>query len=145
MLKTKKNILYIRCSDGRSKRPLELQEHCVHQIRLPGGILFAELCAKHEGRLMRVLLEGAFMFAIEIMMKLKSPDEIILASHHDCGAASDIGLDTDQVKRKHASLGTKLRKKFPNITVTVLHEAHSEDGDGEHEHEPVPLLQELAA
>lgn len=141
MPSSKRNILYIRCSDGRSQRPKDIREHCVHQIRLPGGILFPELCAKHEGRLLKVLLEGAFMFAIKIMVQLKKPDEIIIASHDNCGAAIDIGLTDEQIKRKHASLGSKLRGWFPNIQVKVLHEKHSDCGEHHHGHEPVELLE----
>jgi hypothetical protein len=136
---SKRNILYIRCSDGRSQRPKDIREHCVHQIRLPGGILFPELCAKHQGWLLRSLIKGVVMFAIEIMVKLKQPDEIILASHDDCGAAMDIGLDTEQVKRKHRTLGERLKEKFPDIKICVLHEKHCESGEHHYGHEPVPL------
>jgi hypothetical protein len=135
----KRNILYIRCSDGRSRRPENIRNHCVHQIRLPGGILFPELCAKNEAQLMRPLVEMVVMFAITTMIRLKKPDEVILASHDDCGAATDIGLDTTKVKRKHASLGTKLRKKFPNTTITVLHEKHCESGENHYGHEHIEL------
>jgi hypothetical protein len=119
---SKRNILYIRCSDGRSQRPPDIRDHCVHQIRLPGGILFPELCSNHEGHILKPLIREIMMFAINIMIKLKSPDEIVLASHDDCGAAIDIGLDVDDVKNKHKSLGEKLRKQFPLIKVRVLHE-----------------------
>jgi carbonic anhydrase len=142
---SKRNILYIRCSDGRSQRPADIRNHCVHQIRLPGGILFPQLCAKHEGRLLKKILQEVFMFAIEIMVKLKKPDEIILASHDDCGAAADIDLDTEQVKRKHRALGERLKDKFPNIKVRVLHEKHCESGENHYGHEIVPLEFERAA
>jgi len=141
----KRNILYIRCSDGRSKRPEELNGHWVHQIRLPGGILFPELCSKHEGVLLRPLIKSIVGFAIRIMIRLKQPDEIILASHDDCGAAADVGLDTEQVKRKHRSLGERLKAEFPHIKVSVLHEKHCESGEHHYGHEPVPLKIDAAA
>lgn len=130
MLTSKRNILYFRCSDGRSRRPENILEHCVHQIRLPGGILFPELCeSEARRRLVGTMVRRVVMFAIDVMIKLKSPDEIILASHSDCGAAIALGFEHETVKARHVTLGNRLRKRFPHITITVLHEEHTESGE----------------
>lgn len=42
----RRNRLKIRCSDGRSRKPDRLRGDFIHEIRLPGGILFPDLCAQ---------------------------------------------------------------------------------------------------
>lgn len=82
------------------------------------------------------------MNAIEVMIRLKSPEKIYLMSHNYCGAAEAIGVSDDQMKRAHAEYGELLKKRFPHIPVIVLHECHSECGEHHDGHEV--LLQEAA-
>jgi carbonic anhydrase len=130
---TKRNVLYVRCSDGRSRRPEEIREHCVHQIREPGGILSSIFYAKHLGRSVNDY-EEVLAFKIAAMVQLKAPDEIIVASHAHCGAAEDIGLTNEEVAHAHLEFGRKLQERFPHIKVRALHEQHSECGEHHHGH-----------
>jgi carbonic anhydrase len=77
------------------------------------------------------------MFAIEVMVNLKSPDKIYLMSHNHCGAAQAIGVSDGEMKRAHAEYGDMLRKRFPHITVIVLHDLHSECGEYHNGHEEI--------
>ena len=79
-----------------------------------------------------------------LFSKTKSPDEIILASHSDCGAAIALGFEHDTVKARHVTLGNRLRKRFPHITITVLHEEHTESGETR-EWELVEYVQDMIA
>jgi hypothetical protein len=143
----KKQVLKIRCSDGRSRKPDELHGHFVHQVRLPGGVLFPDLCAMHfftgthQQKVASKLLRRVLMYAIRVTIDLKSPSEIILMSHTLCGAAGVLGLSEEDVKNAYIEWGESLKKHFPHIPVRVLHERHSECGEHHQGHE---LLQNAA-
>ena len=127
---SKRNVLYIRCSDGRSRRPEEIREHCVHQIRLPGGILNPDFCAEHFGpSIVLSVWRKKLLFDIDTMVGLKAPDEIIVASHAHCGAAHAINFTEEQVSAAHLEWGNLLAERYPYILVRVLHEIHSECGE----------------
>lgn len=136
----KRHVLKIRCSDGFTRKPLDLRGHCVHEIRLPGGILFADLCAQHVPKRRRVvskLLQMAIRHAVTVMVSLKNPEEIILIAHTHCGAAEALALDTNANIERHAAWAAKLRTQFPHITVSVRFERHSVCGTEHHGHEAI--------
>lgn len=134
----KPDTLYIRCSDGRTRRPENIQEHCVHQIRPPGGILDPDYKEKFfPRRLESGVLHELLLFEIETMVKLKAPQRIVVASHNHCGAGQALGLTLKEIKEKHQEWGRLLRKRFPHIPVEVLHERHSECGLQHEGHEVV--------
>ena len=138
---TRRNILYIRCSDGRSRRPESIREHCVHQIRAPGGILNPLYRAQNTTTdVSEEALAVLFLEDIETMVKLKNPDEIIVASHHDCGAAAALGYTHEEILQRHRVFGFELRERFQHITVTVMHETHSECGEYDHVHQMVAQM-----
>jgi carbonic anhydrase len=125
----KPDTLYIRCSDGRTRRPSNIHEHCVHQIRQPGGILNPDYKEKFfTHKLENGVLQELLMFDIAEMVKLKAPHRIIIASHNHCGAGQALGLTLQEIKARHQEWGQRLRERFPNIPVEVLHEKHSECG-----------------
>jgi hypothetical protein len=134
----RRNILKIRCSDGRSRKPDYIRGNFIHEIRLPGGILFPDLCAQQfkktvVSKLLRRavcgILRRVMVYAIDIMVNLKAPDEIILMAHTPCGAAQVINLSEEAVKTKHLEWQNRLQKRFPTIPVIVLFEKHSECGE----------------
>lgn len=123
------SVLYIRCSDGRTSRPSNIRDLCVHQIRVPGGVLdvnYMELTFKPE--LPIGTHHQLLMHRIDTMVTLKSPSKIIIASHAHCGAAAACGFTDEQVLAIHETWGESIRQKYPDIAVEVLHEAHSECG-----------------
>lgn len=141
-MSSRKEVLKIRCSDGRSRKPDEIRGNFIHQIRLPGGILFPDLCAQQfENKFKRAvvskLLRRVQLFAIEVMITLKSPETIYLMSHNHCGAAKAIGVTDEEMKRAHVAYAELLRKRFPHIAVVVLHDRHSECGEYHDGHEEI--------
>jgi hypothetical protein len=136
----KGNVLKIRCSDGRSRKPDEIRGDFIHQIRLPGGILFPDLCAQQfKNRWKRAvvskLLRRVQMFAIEVMVNLKSPKKIYVMSHNHCGAAEAIGVSDAQARRAHKEFAQELQNRFPHIPVIALHDLHSECGEYHNGHD----------
>lgn len=135
----RKNVLKIRCSDGRSRKPDEIRGHFIHQVRLPGGILFPDLCAQQFTGTRRFvvskLLRRVLLYAIDVMVPLKSPDEIILMSHTPCGAAEAINFSDDEMKAAYIEWGKLLQRRFPSIPVRVIHERHSACGEHHDGHE----------
>lgn len=130
----KKNVLKIRCSDGRSRKPDDIRGNFIHQIRLPGGILFPDLCAQQfahplKRAVVSKLLRRAQLFAIDVMVKLKEPEAIYIMSHQNCGAAEAIGVPDADVKAQHAAFAAVLRSRYPQIPVIALHERHSICGE----------------
>ncbi len=130
----KKNVLKIRCSDGRSRKPDDIRGNFIHQIRLPGGILFPDLCAQQfshplKRAVVSKLLRRAQLFAIDVMVNLKAPETIYIMSHCNCGAAEAIGVTDAEVKVRHAAFAAELRTRFPHIPVVALHERHSICGE----------------
>lgn len=130
----KKSVLKIRCSDGRSRKPDAIRGNFIHQIRLPGGILFPDLCAQQfqnpwKKAVVSKLLRRAQLYAIDVMVELKSPETIYIMSHCNCGAAEAIGFGDEVVKARHAAFAEELRKRFPSIPVVALHERHSACGE----------------
>ncbi len=135
----KRQILQIRCSDGRSRKPHEIRGNWIHEIRHPGGILFPDLCALALPGSEQTS-EMSLLFAINLMVERKQPDEIILVSHTHCAVAEAIGLSEHQVHAKHMFWCEKLAKMYPAIKVRILHEAHSECGEHHHGHVEVTLV-----
>lgn len=147
---SKGNVLKIRCSDGRSRKPDEIRGNFIHQIRLPGGILFPDLCAqqfqnKWKQAVVSKLLRRAQMFAIEVMINLKSPEKVYVMSHNYCGAAEAIGVCDAKAREAHASFAKELQRRFPHIPVVALHDLHSESGEYHHGHDVLFEVEEAKA
>ena len=87
------------------------------------------------------VLTALFLEDIETMVHLKNPDEIIVASHHDCGAAAALGLTHQEILQQHEDFGLKLRELFPDITITVMHEMHSLCGEHHGGHQMMAQMQ----
>jgi hypothetical protein len=114
MTGTRGNVLKIRCSDGRSRKPDHIRCDWVHEIRMPGGLLFPDLCAHsvygreqtfalstpidlaiqsqiNELRSLitpetgRVIGELVILLAIATMVDLKKPERIILVTTTTAG------------------------------------------------------------
>lgn len=123
------DVLYIRCSDGRTKRPDSILDKCTHQMRLAGGVLNAYFRAKFFE--VRMSPENRFadqMQEIATMIGLKKPKKIIVASHAHCSAANALDLNHNEVLAIHEEWGARIREKYPHIEVEVLHEYHTECG-----------------
>lgn len=132
---TKKQVLKLRCSDGLTTKPNILHDRIVHEIRLPGGILFPELCAAHFHRKVVVkLLRKVMLFAIQKLIDLKNPDEIILMAHDPCGTASILEMDRNQVFSAHLAWQKTLQKQYPHLPVRVMFEEHSACGTSRQPH-----------
>ncbi len=137
---SKRNILKIRCSDGRSRKPQAVREHFVHDIRLPGGILFADLCGQHfKRRVVDKLVRRAILYAVEVMVGLKKPDQVLVVAHSPCGAAEQLGLSEGAVIAAHRAWATRLKLRYPHLTVEVMIERHSDCGEHHHGHEVIPI------
>lgn len=164
----RRNVLYIRCCDGRSKNSQELEGCLIHEIRLPGGVLFPDLCAHSLargeqtfemkmpiGNAMRqrivqmmnrmdqttALVTGqlVLLFAVEAVMGLKSPTQIYLASHNHCGAANLIGFSEADINLKLLEYRVLLRQMYPDVDVNILSEEHSECGEHHMGHKDITL------
>ncbi len=123
------DVLYIRCADGRTKRPDNIQGLCTHQIRLPGGVLDPQYM--HKTCSIELPLEAheeMLRHRIRTMVGLKNPAKIIFASHADCGAGTALGLNHKDVVRIHQTWSKWAQKEFPNVPVEVVHENHSTCG-----------------
>lgn len=136
----KKQILKIRCSDGLTTKPNAIRGNFIHEIRLPGGVLFPDLwshsncqCEQTSGAGMDVL-----RFSIEKMMDFKMPTEIVLMAHAPCGAALATGMSHDHVLEAHRQWQKKLQSWYPTIPVTVYVEKHSPCGEFREGHEQLP-------
>ncbi len=138
-MSSKREVLKIRCSDGRSRKPHEIRGNWIHEIRQPGGILFPDLCALALPGSEQTS-EMSLLFAIDTMVKLKKPEEIILVYHTHCGAADTIGLNEREVHAKHMYWREKLAMMYPAINVRILYEVHSECGEHHHGHTEVTLV-----
>jgi len=163
---TKDDTLQIRCSDGRSRKANHIRCDWVHEIRLPGGILFPDLCAHSlTGREQtfamsapidadietkmeelfslitpetgRVIGELILLLAIKTMVDLKKPRKILLVYHSHCGAADTIGLSEFDVRAKLQAWRDNLKSYYPTAEVSLLRETHSECGEHHHGHEEV--------
>lgn len=123
------DVLYIRCSDGRTKRPDSIYDKCTHQGRFAGGVLNAY----YRANFFRVNLSlddriEDQMQEIETMIGLKKPKKIIVASHAHCGAAEALGYTHETVIAIHQEWGQRIREFYPEAEVEVLHEGHTECG-----------------
>jgi proteasome lid subunit RPN8/RPN11 len=134
----KKEILKIRCSDGRSRKPGDIRGNWVHEIRQPGGILFPDLCALSISGSEQTS-EMTMLFAIDTMVALKKPEEIILVYHTHCGAADVMNFSESDVRNKHLAWKKRLSERYPGVTVRVLKESHSECGENHFGHEELWL------
>ncbi len=130
----KKEILKIRCSDGRSRKPGDIRGNWVHEIRQPGGILFPDLCALSIAGSEQTS-EMTMLIAIDTMVQLKKPEEIILVYHTHCGAADAIGVSEADIKTKYLAWKKRLSERYPSITIRILKESHSECGENHFGHE----------
>ncbi len=154
----RRNVLYIRCCDGRSRNFPELEGCLIHEIRLPGGVLFPDLCAHSLARgeqtfemkipvgnpmrqrivqMMNRMDETTALtigqlvltFAVDAVMGLKNPTQIYIASHNHCGAANLIGFNEADTHRKLVEYKVLLQQSYPNVDVKILSERHSECGE----------------
>ena len=146
---TKKSVLFVGCADGRVCLPADLEEALVHRIQLPGGVLNPQLPRVSGNPQTQQQLEEDYLFQIITMVSLKNPDEIVLASHHDCGAANGLGLSIEETIGATWAFKKTLSQQFPYLRIRVLHENHSKCGEFHHGHEQIdfeelPLLQEAA-
>lgn len=160
----RRQVLKAYCCDGRNRKPEELSQDCVHEIRLPGGVLFPDLCAhsltvceqtfemsedpmeieiknKIKSLIPITTTESAFLigeiillFAFQVMQRLKEPKEIILGYHTHCGAAEAIGLTEEQVLIKMLDWQKRLTAMFPGIKIRILKEAYSICGESHFGH-----------
>jgi hypothetical protein len=166
---TKEDVLQIRCSDGRSRKANHIRDHLVHDIRLPGGVLFPDLCAysllgseqtfemsspiqaEIQSKIKelislitpetgRVIGELVLLLSIRTMVDLKKPKKILLVYHNHCGAAEAINFTEVEVRNKLAFWRGKLGTFFPTIEVSILRETHSACGEHHHGHEDVESL-----
>jgi carbonic anhydrase len=123
------DVLYIRCSDGRTRRHESIFDRCTHQVRVPGGVLDADYMEMTFGEeLPEGVHERQLMHRIKTMMGLKVPKQVILASHAHCGAAEALGYSHQKVVSIHHKWAEKIRKLYPEAEVTVIHEKNSECG-----------------
>lgn len=129
---SQKSVLKIRCSDGLTTKPSEIKGKIVHEIRLPGGILFPDFCTFVASSNSEQTSEMSFHFAIATaiaaIIDLKNPEQIILMAHTHCGAAMSMGLTEDSVMTRHYGWQKQLQKHYPSIPVRVLLEKHSACG-----------------
>lgn len=124
------DVLYVRCSDGRTKRPDTILDKCTHQSRFAGGVLNAYFREKFFR--VKLTLDGRIddqMQEIETMIGLKKPKKVIVASHADCGAAKALGYCHDDVLAIHEDWGRRIREFYPEAEVEVLHENHTDCGN----------------
>lgn len=127
----KKSVLKIRCSDGLTSKPKALKEQQahVHEVRLPGGVLFPDLCAAHfRKKVVAKLLRAVLKFGIQKMVEIKQPSEIILMAHDPCGTALLLRMSKKKVLEAHLKWKEILQAKYPHILVTVIFEEHSSCG-----------------
>jgi carbonic anhydrase len=123
------DVLYIRCSDGRTKRPDNILDKCTHQIRVPGGVLDADYMAMtFTEKLPEGVHERQLMHRIKTMMGLKVPKKVIVASHAHCGAATALGYNQRKVTAVHKEWVKRIQELYPDAEVTDIHENHSECG-----------------
>jgi hypothetical protein len=126
-------------------KPRQLYGYWVNQIRLPGGILFVDLCARELATprwtkpLVSELLRRVLMFAIDVMVKLKSPDVIALLAHEPCGAGNALGLSPTEVNARHRHWQQLLKERYPHIDVRCFCEPHSDCGHHREPHRELPL------
>ncbi len=123
------DVLYIRCSDGRTKRPDSILNKCTHQVRKAGGVLNALFKYRYS----RVKMsfedrENDQMEDFEAMILLKRPKKIVVASHAHCGVKEKLGLSHKDVLAIHEEWGERIRNFYPEGEVEVVHEKHTECG-----------------
>lgn len=160
----RRDILKTFCCDGRNRKANEFIHDLVHEIRLPGGILFPDLCAhslpgnmqtsemsddpvqvlinnKIKELLPRMRKENAYVFgeiilwfAINTMVCLKEPEEIVLVFHTHCGAAESMNMSEDEVFAKMLFWKRQISDMYPHIPVRILREAYSVCGESHFGH-----------
>jgi hypothetical protein len=136
---SQESVLKIRCSDGLTTQPPEIREKIVHEIRLPGGILFPDFCAFADLYNGAQTSEKMFHLAIEAIIDLKRPRQIILMAHTHCGAAMRIGLSDESVIEKHHDWQRRLQGLYPDTAVRVFYEKHSACGNVRDGHFEFPM------
>ncbi len=164
----RRNVLYIRCCDGRSRNFPELEGCLIHEIRLPGGVLFPDLCAhslargeqtfemkipvgtamrRHIVQMMNrmdkttahTIGELVLLFSVDAIVGLKKPTRIYLATHSHCGAANIIGFnEADKVSRL-LKYRVHFQQAYPDIDVRIINEEHSECGEHHMGHKDITL------
>ncbi len=164
----RENVLYVTCIDDRIKIPEELKGQRVNQLRLPGGILFPDLCAhsflggeqtfemkipvgtamrRHIVQMMNrmdkttahTIGELVLLFSVDAIVGLKNPTRIYLATHSHCGAANIIGFnEADKVSRL-LKYRVHFQQAYPDIDVRILNEEHSECGEHHMGHKDITV------
>ncbi len=165
-MSNREDVLLIYCSDGRGRKPNDTRGNINHAIRLPGGVLFPNLCAnslvrgeqtfeisspidleiqKRINRLLELVTpetgivvgELVVLEAAKAMVALKNPKRIILMSHTHCGAAQSLGLDDHAIRTIYTEWRRTLARAFPSTPIFVRHDKHCESGEQHHGHEDV--------
>lgn len=163
---SRENVLLIYCSDGRGRKPHEIRGNVNHAIRLPGGLLFPNLCAssltgdeqtfemsapisRDIKQRINLLLgsvtpstgfaigELVLLLAIETMVRLKNPTQIILMYHSYCGAADSLRLGAEDIRTTYLRWKDMLGQHFPLIPITVTFDSHSSCGAEHFGHEVI--------
>ncbi len=115
----------IRCMDDLPRK-IEREP----QICLPGGVLFPELCVADQddsmGEFMRELMMGLIVRKVK---EYKGGLHLIrILGHYPCRVASDLGLSRVQVQAKLLNFSCELKKRYPEVKVSVWFETHSDCG-----------------
>ncbi len=166
---TRKNVLLIYCSDGRSRKPDVVRGNINNAIRMPGGLLFPDLCAKslikgdeqtfemsapidkeiHEriNRLIKTITpengliigELVILTAVKAMFDIKNPVKMILMPHTHCGGAQSLAFCDDMVLRKYIYWQDILSRCFPGTPIEIKIDRHCETGENHAGHQDVLL------
>jgi hypothetical protein len=158
------DVLHIYCSDGRSRKPDDVRGNLNHAIRLPGGLLFPNLCANsllggeqtfemsasidieianRINQLMQNITpetgftigELIILIAVKEMVRLKNPCRIILMTHTYCGAANALSLSETEICDIYAQWEQMLQGCFPDIPIEIKLDRHCETGEHHAGHE----------
>ena len=155
----RKNVLLIYCSDGLSRKPAGVRGNINSAIRMPGGLLFPDLCAKslikgdeqtfemstpidreiqeRINSLMKtmtpenalVIGELVILLAVKAMFEIKNPSELILMPHTHCGAAKSLDFCDDIISRKYAYWKGIFHRTFPGIPIGIKLDQHCPSGE----------------
>jgi hypothetical protein len=137
-LNGRSHVVMLCCADGLITHLPEFEGKVVHEVRVPGGILFAKFCAENSGRCQEEV-RSVLEFAVETMVSLKNPDEIVIMAHSPCGAAINLGLTEVEIVDAHEMWRERLQNSFPNILVRTLIEHHSPCGENREPHKPLAV------
>ncbi len=137
----RKDVLCIRCSDSRSRLPRKLRFLqwfnwlpwlpfvSVHEIRKPGGVTNTYYRARNTKQELPLEKFKALLIEnIDVMVKIKDVNEIVIISHNLCGAADALGFTCEDTLQSNIDFVQKIKELYPTVKITVLHETHSASG-----------------